>query len=183
MSDRDDERRSAEDSSLQRTVIELTFAVRALAENTDVMHQDLRKLMETNHRSLDQVLDRVDETTSKHSQILQVLPISTSDRLERLIDKKVDGVLEDVRISVNDIRQKLYYYTREKEATHALAPAAAVVDESTTSFEIKKDEVRFKFKTDGVEKAWKILRWVGLAILAGGGGWSILKNLIHSSGN
>src|SRR3954467_8022086 len=91
----------------QKILLELIYAVRALASNVETMHGDLRAIVEDKSNRLDREIDRIKELAQKNTQLLTVLPINTADRLDRLIDKKVDGVLEDVRISLNEVRDKL----------------------------------------------------------------------------
>lgn len=162
-------------------MLELIYAVKGLATNVEVMHQDLRRFVEEESYARDKELDKIKEIVSKNHQILNILPISTADRLDKLIDKKVDGVLEDVRTSLHDVRQKLLFYTRTKDAIGAIPAAVAdPMDDITGSFQIKKDEVHLRFKTDALAKFWSVFKWVAAALAAGGGGWAIIKNLLKS---
>src|SRR5687767_5274795 len=161
-----------------RVLLELIYAVKTLASTTERMHRDLKEVLEEEGKARDKELDKIKEIVSKNAQLLHVMPIMTADRLDRLIDKKVDGVLEDVRLSLNEVREKLYYYVKQKEAL-ASVPTKEVDpnDDITGRFEVGKDHVRLSFKTDGIGKFWKTARWIAEAIAAGGGGWAIIKSL------
>jgi hypothetical protein len=178
-----EETKELSQKQIEQVLLDLIYSVKTLAGNVDVMHQDLRRVLEEEARIQARELDRIREFASKNTQILQILPIQTADRLERLIDKKVDGVLEDVRISINEVRQKLSSYIQNKDAQAALPPAAIAEDISdvTTRLEFKKDVFHFHVKTAGIEKAWKIIRWIAAIIAAGGGGWALIKNLFLKS--
>jgi hypothetical protein len=166
---------------IDKSLLDLIHSVRILAENMDVMHRDLRQELAERLEAQDRELDRLKEFAQKNAQVVQILPITTADRLERLIDKKVDGVLEDVRLSVSELKTKLTNYIQTKDAQGAIPQAAVGEDISdvTSRFEVKKDRIHIHFKTDGIEKFWKISRWIVLAIATGGGGWAIIKTIFH----
>jgi hypothetical protein len=161
----------------QKILLELIYAVRALASNVETMHGDLRAIVEDKSNRLDREIDRIKELAQKNTQLLTVLPINTADRLDRLIDKKVDGVLEDVRISLNEVRDKLYTYVRTKDLA---VPEKAIEEKDDVTGRIQIDEkgIHLSMKTEKLEAAWKVLRWVVAAVAAGGGVVAVIKSLL-----
>lgn len=161
----------------QQVLLELIYSIKGLASNLESMHKDLKQVLEDESRARDKELDKIKEVVLRNQQSLQVMPVLTADRLDRLIDKKVDGVLEDVRLSLNEVREKLWHYMKAKEALSAV-PSATQNDDITGSFLIQKNEVKLHFKTETLEKFWKVAKWIAVALGSVGGGWTIIKNFM-----
>lgn len=173
------QRQALSEVDLERALLELVRSVQTLGENVDTLHRGLSRDIEEKVQDLIlRELDRLKELAQKNAQVVQILPITTADRLERLIDKKVDGALEDVRITVSELKNKLSAFIQNKEMQGAI-PAAPVDDISdvTGRIEMKKDRLHIQFKTEWIEKTWKVARWVVAAIAAGGGGWALIKSI------
>src|SRR5262245_10953397 len=125
-------------STRDQVLLDLVYSVKTLAENVDSMHRDLREVLESEGKALDRELDRIRETVNKSSQLLNVLPITTADRLDRLIEKKVDGVLEDVRLSLGQMHEKLFFFLKNKEAISGVPQPIDPNEEITGRIEVKK---------------------------------------------
>ncbi len=172
-------RQSISQEEIEKILLDLVYSVQTLAGNVDAMYQGLSRELAERIEAQDRELDRLKELAQKNAQVIQVLPITTADRLERLIDKRMDSVLEDVRISVSELKTKLTNYIQAKDAQGAVPQAVVGEDISdvTGRLELKKDRLHFQIKTDGIQKIWKIARWVIGAIAAGGGAWAIIKSV------
>lgn len=167
----------------QLAMLEMIYAVRTLAENLDVMHRDLRSVIEADTKARDREIDRIKEIVQDSAQLLQVLPIQTADRLDRLIDRKVDGVLSDARHSLEELRTKLTIYMSTRQGQEAL-PAMdhdedPTVNEAPIPPRSRRETVRTFFRARKTEQVWSVVRWFAAAIAITGGGWVILEKLFR----
>ncbi len=157
------------------------------------MHQDVRKLLVENHHDASRDLEKIYDLLAKNQQAITVLPITVNDRIEKIIDKldanmdkRVDGVLNDVRISLNDLRGKVYGYlsTKDKEEGEAKKQEALVhlhrEEDITGKIEIFKDgtintKIQTRWLTKAAPVAWRVAKWTGASIAGIGGVHAIIE--------
>jgi molecular chaperone GrpE (heat shock protein) len=177
-----------------QSLLELIFAVKGLAQTVEFIHSDLRRLIEDESRSRNRELEKIRDLVVKSNQSLSVLPITISDRFESIVrhlekgtNEKVDGVLEDVRLTLNDVRQKLWYYLREREKEQVVevikrevtGAHRAVIEqehekkeEVTGSVSLMKDgdlRIQAKFDWKKLKTVLTVAKWAGVTLATGGG--------------
>ncbi len=178
--------------SPNQIALELIYAVKGLAQAVDNLHSDLRHLLETDARSRDAELDKIKDLLNENSKAISHLPVGVADRIERVVEKlekntdgRVNGVLNDVRVTLNEVRQKLWYHLKDQEQSAEETKSAVVraitehEKELTGKVEFTKDgDVRLHAKFD-----WKKLstlltvgKWTAIGGAGIGGlGWLLSK--------
>jgi ElaB/YqjD/DUF883 family membrane-anchored ribosome-binding protein len=169
-------------------LLDLIYSTRSIAQTLEIVYKELQSQGEDNRRDHEQILSAL----QKLSTDLQMLPVSTADRMEKEIDKRIDGVLEEVRVKVNETRNKLWSYIqsrRDEEKFRASTPpqgAPVVIGLQPTerAEKAEKEEgLSLHIKKDTLSKIWVITKW-SFAILAAGGGITAfidaLLKLLHS---
>ncbi len=185
--DKKDESPKSLSSPEAQVTLEMIYAVKTLAENLDVMHRDLRQVLEEDARARDREIDRIKEIVTDSAEVMKILPIQTADRLDRLIDRKVDGVLTDARQSLEQLRLKLSFYmsTREGQqgALSALTDKESSADITVVEPQIvvpigpRRETVRTFLRRRVADKAWGVTRWVVAVTALIASGWVILDKL------
>lgn len=165
----------------QQELLQLIYALKALAMTVDSMHQDLRRLLLEEGRDREHDLDKLRTSIERNQQTLQVVPITVSDRIESIIDRKVDGVMDDVRNSLIDLRQKLNGYLDSKKGP---AFDSGIVRKAIKDSEKEKDEDitgRIELHKGGAVKVlfgpsfFKRLKITLYVILGAGGAGGLVK--------
>jgi plasmid maintenance system antidote protein VapI len=80
-----------------QTLIELILAIKGLAQTFELAHASLKNLIESDTKTTARELDRIRDMLSKNNQALSVLPITVSDRVEKLVnnlEKDLDEKIE-----------------------------------------------------------------------------------------
>lgn len=164
------------------------------------MHKDLRLSLEETGRDRNADHEKLRELLGEIQRSLSILPITVSDRLENLIgkfeegvDKRVEGTLEDFRLSINEVRNKLWDYLqaqKHKSDKEDKADKAAVVkrkreEEVTGKFEVMKDgRVNMSLQFRWLKKIWLPLKWLVIVLMTGGGIHgvvTVIKNIFFHS--
>jgi hypothetical protein len=104
-----------------QTLIELILALKGLAQTFDLAHGNLKNLIEADAKATARELDRIRDMIAKNNQAISVLPITVSDRVERLvnnlekdIDDKVEATHREITSSINQIHEKFVLYIKAK---------------------------------------------------------------------
>ena len=115
--------------------------------------------------------------------------MAVSDRVEALIVKRVDAVLDDTRRSLDDVRMKLWVTLGAPKGPDASGsgmtikegmPVPADNGRVTGRIEILKDgEIKLEsnFNIKKLAAIWSIGKWVLVALAAGGGVAGLVKLL------
>lgn len=159
-----------------QTLLELIYAMKSLAQQVEFYHQDLSRRLDEEIRSRQRDLARVLEMSGKNAQSLTVLPITLSDRVEKLLgrlEEEVEGKLDEVTKAIEDVRRSLFEYTRttdraisQNEMTAAVEKAREEKEDITGRIELTdKGEVRVRLNSALLKKIW-----YGVIVIATGGG-------------
>ncbi len=170
-----------------QTILELIYAVKGLAQALEYMHSDVRRLLQDESRDRSQDVEKLTDIMNQNAQALAVLPVTISDRIERLMDKmeghvevKVDNVLDSVKSGLGVVHDRLIRMaevqgsdkTTSKEAIPLLR---APEDDYTGKFELSKHgELKVAGKIP-IMKLWTIVKWAGLALASVGGLTGLIK--------
>ncbi len=168
-----------------QTLLELIFALKGLAQALEYMHSDVRRLLQDEGRDRSQDMEKLAEICNKNAQALAVLPITISDRVEKLldkqsagVDKKIDGVLDGVKVGLGAVQDRLIRYAEQvgdKDNKQAIPLLRPPEDDRTGSFEILKDgDVKIGARLP-MKKIWMVLKWGGLALASVGGVTGLIK--------
>jgi len=165
-----------------QTLIELILALKGLAQTFDIAHSSLRSLIETEHKSNAREFDRIRDLIAKNNQSLSVLPITISDRVERLVDNlekdiddKVAVLLREINISVSQVQEKFVHYIQAKGEA---VPQELLEGpkEVTGRVELRRDgTMDVRLQTAWITRGVTILKW-GTVGSAGYGIFEILRN-------
>lgn len=162
--------------------MELVYAVKLLAKTTEDVDKELAAVGERVDElrvSLQAVKDVVTDVDNK----LAVLPLVLAKSLEDLIQKRSQEAYEDIRLTLDELRNKLYAIKKQiKDQTgaHQLPPP----EKESDGISVRKGGLLVKLPWgDGWGKALKIALWVigGIAGVGAtsGGIWALVDRLTH----
>ena len=104
-----------------QTLIELILAIKGLAQTVDLGFGNLKTILEADARSNAREIDRIRDMIAKNNQSLSVLPITLSDRVEKLLghlekdlDENVRAMVREVLVSINQVQDKFVQYIQAK---------------------------------------------------------------------
>lgn len=168
-----------------QTLLELIFALKGLAQTVEYYHKDLSQRLEEEGKSRIRELAQIQKIIDKNNQALSVLPITISDRVEKLlgnVDQKIAAEFEDINKAVSEVRQKLWKYMKVTERAISQTGeenSPEPIDEKaeiTGKMEMTKDgNVRVELHSKVIKKIW-----YGIIVLAAGGGAYGLKETLMS---
>lgn len=167
--------------SQNQTLLELIYAMKTLAQQVEFCHQDLSRRLDEEVRSRRSELARIIDLCNKNVQAVSVLPITLSDRVEKLLEKveaETEDRIKDLKDRIDDqfedIGRYLQEYTKttdraisQNEMTAAVE-AAKEKDRSDITGRIElteKGDVRVSLNSTMLKKIW-----YGVVVLATGGG-------------
>lgn len=168
---------SAQQSGSQnQTLLELIYAMKSLAQQVELYHQDLSRRLDEEIRARRSDLARIIDLSGKNLQSVSVLPITLSDRVEKLlsrVESEMESQIGDVKSAIDEVRRALQEYTRttDRAISHNEMNAAveAVKEERediTGRIELtEKGEVRVLLNSRVLKKIW-----YGIVVIATGGG-------------
>jgi hypothetical protein len=165
--------------------MELVYAIKLLAKTTEEVDKKLASVdgqMDDLRTSLQAVKDVVSAVDNN----LKVLPLVLAKSLEDLIQKRSQEAYEDIRLTLDELRNKLYAIKKQikdQTGSHQLPPPEKEVD----GISIRKGGLLMKLPWgDGWGKALKIALWVigGIAGVGAtsGGIWALVDRLKHLFG-
>lgn len=168
-----------------QTLLELIYALKSLAQTVEFHHQDLVRRLEEEAKARHRDLTRIQDVIGKNNQSLAVLPITLSDRVEKLLTKletEIESKIDEVASSIEDVRRSLNEYTRTTERAISQnelnAAVEAVKDEKadiTGKIEVTdKGDIKLQFNSRLIGK----LKW-GVLIAAIGGGTLGIKEILE----
>jgi type II secretory pathway component PulJ len=165
--------------------MELVYAVKLLAKTTEDVDKELAAVgerVDDLRVSLQSVKDVVTDIDNK----LAVLPLVLAKSLEDLIQKRSQEAYEDIRLTLDELRNKLYAIKKQiKDQTgaHQLPPP----EKESDGISVRKGGLLVKLPWgDGWGKALKIALWIigGIAGIGAtsGGIWALVDRLKHLLG-
>ncbi len=175
-----------------QTLLELIYAMKSLAQQVEFYHQDLSRRLDEEVRARQQDLARVLELSGKNAQSLTVLPITLSDRVEKLLgrlEEEMEGNLDGVTRAIDEVRRTLHEYTRttdraisQNEMTAAVEKAREDKEDIDGRIEVTdKGEVRVRLNSAVLKKIW----YVVVLIATGGGAYGfveLVKKIVEELG-
>ena len=176
--------------SSQQTLLELIYALKGLAQTVELYHESISHKLDEHSQDRHVEIERLRDLISKNNQATTVLPITVSDRVEKLVaklevnlDKRFDGIFEETLEVLGEVRTKLAVYEKsvdrvERAITDNEETAVRHVDEErevTGRIEVTDDgDVTVTLNTELLSKIWKYAKY-GIALLGAGG----IAELIH----
>lgn len=154
-----------------QTLLDLIYALKSLAQQVEFYHQDLSRRLDEEVRARRSDFQRLLDISGKNLQSVSVLPITISDRIEKLLgrlESSLDGKFDTVQTAINEARHALQEYTRISSAPHAEAEVkeAEKQEDITGRIELtEKGEVRVLLNSRVLKKIW-----YGVIVIATGGG-------------
>ncbi len=168
-----------------QTILELIYAVRGLAQALEYMHSDVRRLLQDENRDRSKDVEKLTDIMNQNAQALAVLPVTISDRIERLMDRmeghvevKVDTVLDSVKTGLGVVQERLIRYAEtqgDKSVKEAVPLLRAPEDDYTGKFEISKHgELKVAGKIP-IKRVLFFAKWIGIALASVGGLTGLVK--------
>jgi hypothetical protein len=173
-----------------QTLLDLIYALKSLAQQVEFYHQDLSRRLDEEVRVRRSDFARVLDLSGKNLQSVSVLPITVSDRVERLISRLEDalnGKFEDVKSAIDETRHTLQDYTRttdraisHNEMTSAVEAAKSHKDHEDITGRVElteKGEIRVLLNSALLKRIWVVV----VVIATGGGAYGfveLIKKLI-----
>lgn len=167
------------DGSPNQTLLELILALKGLAQTFDIAYANLRSFLEAEAKVSAKEIERLQDMIAKNTQSMSVLPITISDRVEKLLDRlegdiddKVEAILREILLASNQVQSKLVDYIQAKGE---IVPEELLGNPRVTGrFEVRTDgTVGIEFRAEWAKKLIQGLRWasIGAAITGGGYGF------------
>jgi hypothetical protein len=168
-----------------QTLIELILALKGLAQTFDLAHANLRSLIESEAKASSKEIDRLRDLIAKNSQTLTVLPITISDRVEKLVDKleeeideKVEAMLREVTVAVHQVHEKfiLYLETKGEAVPQEILESKTNI---TGRVEVRRDgTVGIEFQAEWAKKMFSGLKYLAI----GGSGVGVFEAIRYVFG-
>lgn len=158
------------------TMVELIYAIRALAQTVELYHSDLRHLLEEASRSRSREADLIKDAISENRRSLESLPFELANR-------RVD---DDVRHALDDVILKLQAHMEQARGAAAMEGAPLLA--APTHAEEEQASARIQFTKSGMlqvalNAGWakKVILIVKIVVIAlsAGGGVAFIKKLIE----
>lgn len=167
-----------------QTLLELIYSLKGLAQTVEFFHQDISRKLDEESKARERELDQIRELVGESGQAVSVLPITISDRVEKLmsrLESDIGDKLRDVDDAITDVRNKLEGYSRTAE--RAISQNEGVVEHEpdshadiTGKIEVtEKGDIRLQVNSKVLKKVW----YAFLVLAAGGGAYGI-KELIQA---
>lgn len=166
-----------------QTLLELIYSLKGLAQTVELMHQDLSRKLDEESKARARELDRLRDIVAKNSQALTVLPITFSDRVEKLVNGMKSDITQqllEVERATDRVMDKLEGYSRTAE--RAISQNEGTVEPAeekgdiTGKIEVSKDgDIRVWINSKWLKKIWYVL-----IVLAAGGGLYGLREAVKA---
>lgn len=162
--------------------MELTYAINLLAKTIDEVDEKVASAISKVEAQY-QIVNNIDKK-------LELLPLVLAGKLEDLIEKRSREAYEDIRTTLDELRNKLYAIKKQikdQTGSHQLLPALPPPEKEADGISIRRGGLLMKVPWgDGWGKALKIALWVigGIAGVGAtsGGIWALIDRLRHSLG-
>jgi hypothetical protein len=171
-----------------QSTLELIYAIKGLAQALEQMHSDLVHRLEAEGRDRDRDIERISADIQDIQRVIGALPVATADRIEATINRKVDGVLDDTRRVLDDVRMKLWMHLGAPRGADASGSGMTIKDgmpapaENVTGRLTLMDDghmkVEGKVNALKVAKAVAIAKWIFISIASVGGLAGIIKIIV-----
>jgi len=167
-----------------QTLLELILALKGLAQTFDIAHANLRSFLEAESKANSKEIDRLQNLVAKNNQSMSVLPITISDRVEKLIDRlegdiddKVEAMLREILIAITQVQDKFVNYIQSKG--EAVPEELLEGPKSITGrVEVHRDgTVGIEFRAEWAKKMIQGLKWASVGAALTGGGYGFLEFL------
>lgn len=167
-----------------QTLLELIYSLKGLAQTVEFFHQDISRKLDEESKARTRELDRLRDLLGKNSQTLSVLPITLSDRVEKLVGNLKTDIgkqLSEVNTTIGDVQSKLYEYAKvtDRAVSQNEATVEALKDDRadiTGRIEVANDgRVKIQVNSAILKKIW-----YAIVVLAAGGGAYGLKEAVSS---
>lgn len=155
-----------------QATIDLIYKIKGLAEIVEKYRDEISDQLERESRDRERELDRLRDLVTKNGQAIAVLPITVSDRLEKLIsrletnlDSKIGNTLDDVLDTLQDVKDKLteLIHTKSSEDSDKC-------DDTASKFEVLHDgTLNVILQSGWFVKAIKGAKYAVVTLAAGGG--------------
>ena len=174
-----------------QTLLELIYALRGLAQTVELYHNDLAEKIEEEANQRARELERLRDIIGRNGQSLSVLPITLSDRVEKLITRvedTLDKKFDDVQEVISDVKTKLALFEKSSERVErAITNNDGTVEEEmgevTGRIEIMDGgEVKVTVSSAMFGKLWGWGKWAVMALAAGGGIHGLIQLIKGLSG-
>lgn len=169
---------------------ELVLASKLLAKTIDDVDENVARLVESNGKTSADLLSHIrdmKETLNDINNKLEVLPLTLAGNLESLIAKRTKEAFEDVRTTLDELRNKMWAIKKqvsEQTGAHKLLSKEPEKEKDKDGLSLQKDG--FKLFLPLGEGAIKTLKIIGYGILtvvglggASGGIWVLVDRIRH----
>ncbi len=167
----------------QEQILEIIYANKALGKIADEIDEKAAaalKYLDNQQLSLASLRESILLLDKK----LEVLPLVLADKLETLVEKRTAEAFEDLRTTLDEMRNKLWaikHQIREATGSHKLVKE----EEKEEGISVRKGKFSMVLPfSEGTLRAIKVVGYVLAAILAsaatGGGIWALVDRIKHA---
>lgn len=170
-----------------QTLLELIYAMKSLAQQVEFYHQDISRRLDEEVRARRSDLVRMLDLSSTNLQALSTLPVTMSDRVEKLLSRvetEMESKIGDVKAAIEEVRRALQEYTRtvDRATSHNEITPVPVAESTkndrgdiTGKIEVTESgDVRVSLNSRVLRKLWYVV-----VVVATGGGTYWFVELIR----
>lgn len=186
-------------SPMNPQIMELVYANKLLAKTLDEVDEKV-SIAITKVEAQIAAEAQTQKLISSVEQKLELLPLVIAGKLEGLIEKRTAEAFEDLRTSLDEMRNKLWAIRKDVKqvkdggtGSHSVPTSAMMAqwEKSRESEKEKEDNIsirkgRFKMDVPISEGSLKMMKLIGkilvgiaVSVATGGGIWSLIDRLKH----
>ncbi len=182
--------------------MELEYTIKLLAKTVDEVDEKLT-IANTKLDSNDEAISQARELLATIDRKLELLPLVLASKIEPLIEKRTGEAFEDIRVTLDELRNKLYAikkdvrFVREGTGSHSLPSRDQLAqwDKDNKEREDEKEGLvkvtkgKFSMVLPMTEGTLRVVKYIAviLGILLGtgataGGIWALVDRIKHAVG-
>lgn len=166
-------------------LMELVYASKLLAKTIDEVDEKISHALEkidAQQTALSNYRDLISTVDKK----LELLPLVLAGKLEALIEKRTGEAFEDIRTSLDELRNKLWAIKKQIKDQTGSFPTPRPESQQDKEDGVSVRRGKFRMDLPISEGTLKVLKVVGIVLFAiagiggaGGGIWALIDRIRH----
>ncbi len=167
--------------SQNQTLLELIYAMKSLAQQVEFYHQDLSRRIDEEVRAHRSDIARIVDLNNNNLQTLSVLPVTLSDRVEKLlfrVESEMETQIKEVKTAVEEVQRVLreHVCSVNLQVPNNSGPVAVPIPQDkrdvTGRIELTNTgDVRVSLNNSILKKIW----YAVVVMVTGGGTYGVVE--------